>query len=98
VQKISSEGDRVLFRTNGVDPSGRDEQGAAGRQLDPEAIVDSFPEKFLSLKKMFCVTTLQKNILKCNSLWPNKKKIIHDKQGNQEQILNYRIKQNIRYY
>jgi hypothetical protein len=53
VQKISSEGDRVLFRINGVDPSGRDEQGAAGRQLDPEAIVDSFPEKFLILKKIF---------------------------------------------
>ncbi len=70
MQKISSEGDRVLFRINGVDPSGRDEQGAAGRQLDPEAIVDNFPEKLVSLKKMFCVT-LQKNILKCNSVWPN---------------------------
>ncbi len=98
MQKISSEGDRVLFRINGVDPSGRDEQGAAGRQLDPEAIADNFPEKLVSLKKMFCVT-LQKNILKCNSVWPNlKKKLIHDKQGNQEQILNYRIKQNIIYY
>ena len=57
MQKISSEGDRVLFRVNGVDPSGRDEQGAAGRQLDPEAIVDSFPEKFLILKKILCYST-----------------------------------------
>jgi len=50
VQKISSEDDGVLRRVYGVDPSWRDKEGVAGRQLDPETMFDNISEKYFALK------------------------------------------------
>ena len=50
MQKISSEDDGVLRRVYGVDPSWRDKEGVAGRQLDPETMFDNISEKYFALK------------------------------------------------
>ena len=51
MQKISPEHDRVLRRVDRVDPSGRDEEGVAGRKLNPEAIFDDVAEKNFALEQ-----------------------------------------------
>jgi hypothetical protein len=51
VKEVSAEDDGVLWRVDGVDPAGRDEERVSGHQLNALALVHQVPEESFRLKK-----------------------------------------------
>ncbi len=49
MKKVSSEHDGIFRRVDGVNPSGGDEEGVAGLQLDSCAVLDHVAKKYLAL-------------------------------------------------
>jgi hypothetical protein len=49
MKKVASENDGVFRRVDGVNPSGGDEEGVTGLQLDSCAVLDHVAKKYLAL-------------------------------------------------